>query len=144
MRFLLRILPLLAFSFLLVSCGGSKVSKPESSTYLFLSQGGGITGKYEGFILYEDGRVEVTEGEGQENPKPKRKLPSREASKIFEAWNVLDVQDKIPFKPGNMNYKIIYGSGPDLVILDWSDGQKVDTEIQEFFSETYRKLRNAE
>mgnify|MGYP000748919852 CR=1 FL=1 len=143
MRFLLRILPVFAFSFLLIACGGSKVSKPETSAYLFLSQGGGITGKYEGYTLYEDGRVEVTEGVGQEIPMPKGKLSKSEASKVFEAWKTLDTKKGMPFKPGNMNYKILYGSGNENQTIDWSDSQRIDSSIQEFFSETFRKLRSA-
>lgn len=142
MRLLLRIFPLIIFSYLLVSCGSTKVSTPVSSTYLFLSQGGGVTGEYEGYILYEDGRVEATAGEEQGSPTPQGKLSKGETSKIFEAWKLINKENGMPYKPGNMNYKIAHGSGDDMLVIDWSDRQNIDSEIQEFFNDTFRILQS--
>ena len=143
MRLLFRFIPLIAVSCLLASCGGAKVSKTESSTYLFLSQGGGVTGKYEGYTLYPDGRVEISEGQ-EVQPESHGNISKGEAAKIFESWEAIGKQHRMLYKPGNMNYKIIYADGQDIQVIDWSDNQQMDTAIERFFSETFSKLKNAE
>lgn len=144
MKRILRLATLLLLLGLLFSCGGSKLAEAESSEYLFLSRGGGVTGRYEGYILHENGSVEKTDGELQEKPIPSGKLSKKEAAKLFSEWEALSKKKVMPFKPGNMNYKIAHGSGDDMMVIDWSDSQDIAPEIQEFFNSTFSKLKNAE
>ena len=143
MKCILRFTIFSLFVGLMVSCGGSKVSGSESTEYLFLSQGGGVTGKYEGYILYDDGRVETSGENLDEKPMPSGEISKKEAAKLFAEWELLSKQQLMPFKPGNMNYKIGHGSGDDMQVIDWSDSQTINPEIQEFFNDTFSILKSA-
>lgn len=141
MKLLVRYSLFALLSVWLVACKGTKeiAQAKDASAYLFLQQGGGITGKYESYKLYQDGRVEqINEGTVESTCR----IDESAANEIFEGWNRVDGNIGMPNKPGNMNYRIEYHSNDKHREISWGDVQPVSDLLQEFFSTSLTTMRN--
>lgn len=133
---------------MITACGGAKTvelkqeSEIEKEVYLLIGEGGGVTGAYNEYILYTDGRVEVWDEMEQESVF-KGSITKKEAAAIFEKWGELSAKEVPNSRPGNMNYRIGYYENGTVKTLRWSDNQVVDDELLEFYRSTFEALKNA-
>ncbi|MEZ4909172.1 MAG: hypothetical protein R2771_16365 [Saprospiraceae bacterium] len=90
-----------------------------SGKYISIGKGGGFSGLYSGFYLFEDGRVFSFNTLNNEKLYI-GKLEENTAKQFFVNYNFLELKDKNVNSPGNMNYFIEYKDGKEVFKSLWS------------------------
>ena len=147
------ILPAILLAFMLNSCTTVKPVGDENGTstevkeiekpvvelsYFIIGEGGGFTGLYTQYKVWNSGKVELY-NEEKDSFSEKGDLPSAVAKEIFEEVANLGLVEYEFYKPGNLNYRIKIPNAAQENLIVWSDNQSPSEDVLIF----YKKVMNA-
>lgn len=104
------------------------------SQRLIFGNGGGFTGKYTYYELYEDGRLfsQLTDSTHHEL----KKLKKRKIREVFVQAGKLKTAYPAFNHPGNMTWFIKYQSAKDSIEYKWGDTNvSVPADIKDFYNQ---------
>lgn len=130
-----RILLSLFIIILFASCSssGSIKNDPKSQRLIF-GNGGGFTGIYTSYELYEDGNVLIILPDS--TLKPIKKLRKKKTSELFSQADKLKIAQPAFNHPGNMTWFIKYQADGTITEYRWGDANTtVPYEIQDFYNQ---------
>ncbi len=119
----------------LVSC---KTSAPEQS--FTIGRGGGFTGKYDEYLVKNNG--EVYKLEKDKAPVLFEKIGKKEALDIFAKFKQLNITSIKFSHPGNMTSYISYTSDNKTYEIKWGDSRNLPPQnVQDFFNSVWSAIR---
>jgi hypothetical protein len=120
---------------LFASCSSSgKVTTNQDGKQLIFGSGGGFTGIYTSYELYENGEVFTLLPDS--TLKPIKKLRKKQACAIFEQAGKLKIAQPAFNHPGNMTWFIKYQADGAITEYKWGDANvSVPTEIKDFYNQ---------
>jgi len=130
-----RILISLFFIALFASCSSSgKVKGDSNGRLLIFGNGGGFTGIYTTYELYEDGNVFILLPDN--TLKPLKKLRKRLARELFSQADKLKIAQPMFNHPGNMTWFIKIQANGIITEYKWGDANhSVPNEIKDLYDQ---------
>ena len=129
-----RILFTLFIAALFVSCSSSgKVTKAPDCDRLVFGNGGGFTGMYTSYLLYEDRHVFSLMPDS--TLLPLKRLKKKQTRDIFDQANKIKIAQPAFNHPGNMTSFISYQADGIVTEYKWGDPEvSVPNEIKILYS----------
>lgn len=130
-----RILISFLFIALFTSCSpSSKVSSESNGRRLIFGSGGGFTGIYTTYELYEDGSVFILLPDN--TLQPLNKIRKKKARELFSKADNLKIAQPEFNHPGNMTLFIKYQDNGMLTEYKWGDANNsVPSQIEDLYSQ---------
>ena len=123
------------------SCNKQKAmttTQPERS--LILGSGGGFTGAYIIYKIYNTGKIEIQNDDSKSFDYLKS-IPADSAAYCFSALDELNIENYGFNHPHNMTYFIEIGSGKDANEIKWGDiNHPIRKDIDIFFKRTLKMI----
>lgn len=151
----IKLVPIIfVFSLVLIHCKNKEqltesnpkeVIKKDNSLKYCVGKGGGFTGAYEEFILYENGKVYKRDFVYERDVYLKQ-LPEAELNYFLEKINEFGFEGMDINQPGNMSYyfKLKQGEQTINTIIWGANAYYPDKKLEAFHKELFEKLSKDE
>lgn len=130
-----RILIFSLFIALFASCSSSgKVASDSDSRLLSFGNGGGFTGIYTSYELFEDGNVFILLPDS--SLQPLKKIRKKKARELFTQADKVKTAQPGFNHPGNMTWFVKYQADGVITEYKWGDSNaSVPVEIQDLYNQ---------
>jgi len=100
---------------------------------IIFGAGGGVTGQYETYTLFENGQFFYTNSISKET-KALSDLPKSRFKALVKEMKAMDFKENTFQKPGNYNHFISLKEGEESYEYKWAEGSaEVDPEVKRLF-----------
>lgn len=119
----------------LFACRSSKIVQPDlNKSYLKFGSEGGVTGKGNFYLLFENGQILNFSTTSKTYTKIKSVKPSR-AKDLFSQTQNSGFYDLNFSAKGNMTYRIESNVGGKMHVVSWSDQDKASDAVIKLYQE---------